>query len=244
MKKHLILCLMLAFAPMLASHADAAEPAASGAIKMVEAHINLQPFHAISTDVIGGIRFYQSDRNRIEATGPERIIRVIDVKVENGVLRITTKEKTSIKMRQGEKLSFVIYGQSLTSLSMDGVGSFKCPEGIRTDKLEIVNTGVGNIRMDDLRCSELIVKNEGVGNITLKGRAEKATYMSDGVGSIYAYDLQTRAAVVNLNGVGSVQCHSSDSAEYTNNGVGHIYYKGNPTVQRIHKNGLGAISRR
>lgn len=244
MKKHLILCLLLAFAPAFVSHADAAEPVPSAAVKMVDAHINLQPFHSISTDVLGGIRFCPSDRYRIEATGPERIIRAIDVKVENGVLRINVKKDAQIKMRQGEKLHFVIYGQSLSSLRLDGVGNFKCSDAIRTDTLEIMNTGVGNIRLEDLQCRELIVKNEGVGNITLKGRADKATYMSDGVGNIYAYDLQSRAAVVSLNGLGSVQCHSSESADYTSNGIGHIYYKGNPPVQRIHKNGLGAISRR
>ena len=250
-KKHFVAAALAALTLSLTPSLVQAEPlhvtitpssGSAPAIKMVEAHINLQPFTSISSDVVANIRFFQSDRHRIEATGPERIISAIDVKVEDGSLRITAKK--NLKMKQGEKLTLTIYGQTLNSVRLDGVGNFKCPERIKTDKMEIKNDGVGNIQIDNLHCHDLYVKNEGVGNVSLRGRTDAATYMSDGVGNIRAYDLLSRTTTVNLKGVGSVQCHASERCELTNNGVGHIYYKGNPETQRIHKNGIGAISKR
>ena len=246
MKKTLILlALVLGITPAFSEAKSSSDSEAPKVIvKMVEAHMNLAPFTAVSSDIVGNIVYVPSDRYRIEAEGPERIINNIDARVKDGVLRITTKKSTKVKMVRGEKLTLTIYGQSLQKVRLDGVGNFKCPETIDTQKMEIVNTGVGSIRMDNLLCDELIVKNEGVGNITLKGKTEKASILSDGVGSIYAYDMQSLHTTVNLNGVGSVQCHAAENCELTSNGVGHIYYKGNPAVERIHKNGVGAISKR
>lgn len=221
------------------SSAAPAESTLERSVKVVEAHINLAPFTAIHSELLTGIRYIPSDRHRIEAQGPERVISAIDVRVEKGVLHIVAKEK--LRMRRGERLNLTVYGRELSAVRLDGVGNFRCTETIKTDKLDLVNSGVGNIFFDDIQCSELVVKNEGVGNITLKGETTKATYMSDGVGSIYAYDLLSHDTTVNLNGVGSVQCHASERCEYTNNGVGNILYKGRPEVQNIHKNGVGSI---
>ena len=204
--------------------------------------MNVAPFNAIHSELLTGIRFIPSDRYRIEAQGPERIISAIDVRVKKGVLHIEANKK--MRMRRGEKLLLTVYGRELSALRLDGVGNFKCSETIKTEKLEIVNSGVGSINLEDVQCNELIVKNEGVGDITLKGETNTATYLSDGVGSIYAYDLLSHDTTVSLNGIGSVQCHASERCDYTNNGVGNILYKGRPEVQRIHKNGMGTISPR
>ena len=226
--------------------ADDAESGENGtvrhSVKIVEADMNVAPFNAIHSELLTGIRFIPSDRYRIEAQGPERIISAIDVRVKKGVLHIEANKK--MRMRRGEKLLLTVYGRELSALRLDGVGNFKCSETIKTEKLEIVNSGVGSINLEDVQCNELIVKNEGVGDITLKGETNTATYLSDGVGSIYAYDLLSHDTTVSLNGIGSVQCHASERCDYTNNGVGNILYKGRPEVQRIHKNGMGTISPR
>ena len=228
--------------PLAETPSELSESTSGRSVKVVEAHINLAPFTAVRSDVVATIRYIPSDRHRIEAQGPERIISAIEARVDKGVLHITSKGK--LRMRRGERLILTVYGRELSTVRIDGVGNFKCSETVNADRLEIVNSGVGNINFEDIQCNDLVVKNEGVGNITLKGATTTATYMSDGVGSIYAYDLLSHDTTVNLNGVGSVQCHASERCEYTNNGVGNILYKGRPEVQRIHKNGVGNISAR
>jgi len=220
-----------------------AETSSKFTVKIVEAHMNVSPFTSIHSDVVATMRYVPSDRYRIEAEGPERIISAIDVRVEKGVLRITTSKK-NLKMRRGERLSLTVYGRELKAIRLDGVGSFKCSERLEAPLLEVFNTGVGSINIDDLQCNEVVVKNEGVGTITLKGQTGKASIASDGVGSIYAYDLQSCNTIVHLNGVGSVQCHASESGEFINNGVGSILYKGRPETLSVHKNGIGSISAR
>ena len=215
---------------------------AKRSVKIVEAHMNLAPFTSIQSDVVATINYYPSDRHRIEAQGPEHVISAVNARVDNGVLRITTKNR--IRLRRGERLVLTIYGQELSAIRNDGVGNFKCSDVLKTDNMKIVNSGVGNITLENLQCDDLVVKNEGVGNITLKGETATATYTSDGVGSIYAYELLSQDTTVKLNGVGSVQCHASERCDYTSNGVGNILYKGRPEVQKIHKNGVGSISPR
>ena len=261
MKKHVlttILALSLGTTLLLASPLSPAEkvvllgkttslpvetPTSPGvSVKMVEAHIDLAPFTSVQTDVLANIRFFQSDRHRIEAEGPERVISAIEVKVEGGVLKITSKK--NYKLKGGERLTLTIYGQTLRSISQDGVGSFRCSERVETDRMEILSTGVGSVRMDDLQCNKLVVKNDGVGNINLKGKTNQADFVSEGVGTIYAYEMESQVTTVVLNGVGSVQCHASERCDLTSNGVGNIYYKGNPETERVHKNGVGSIRRR
>ena len=212
--------------------------------KGVEAYINLDKFHEIVVDFVGNIKFVQSSESRIEASGPERIIRHTNADVSDGVLNIYFDEGAQIKMRKGEKLQLTIYSPTLTRINLRGVSDLKASGTVNTPAIEILNDGVGNISFADLQCKKLTVVSNGVGNISLKGTTDSASYKSDGVGSINAYEMISKVTVVSLNGVGGVQCYASEQCDLVNNGIGNIHYKGTPAVERIQKNGIGSISRK
>ena len=210
--------------------------------KTVEATMFVNPFHGINIDMVASVRFVQGPQSRIEAQGPEHIIRLIDVQVKNDVLVMTARD--DFKLKKGEKLSLTIYSPELTSLEQNGVGSFKIDTRLETPALKIVSTGVGNICMTDLHCQELHLELDGVGSVELKGEAQKVTYKSNGVGSIDAYEMLAQVAKVDLDGVGSIHCYASQRIDCFNNGVGSIFYKGNPEVENVHKEGIGSIKKR
>lgn len=81
----------------------------------------------------------------------------------------------------------------------------------------------------------------GVGNIELAGRTEKIIITSDGVGSVEAYDMVSKVTNVQMDGVGSIHCYASERIDCTNDGVGSIFYKGNPTIEHVRKTGVGSI---
>lgn len=207
--------------------------------KNVEAHINLRPFDAIHSDVVAAIRFYQSDKSRIEAEGPERVISAINAEVRNEVLYITSKK--NLRLNRGEKITLIIYSPTLSRIQLDGVGNVTCPQSVSTKCMEIINNGVGSVKLNDLHCEELIVKSEGVGGIELQGETLKATYRSDGVGSIEADEMLSEDAEVRLSGVGSVRCHASKSINACNDGVGSIRYSGHPEQEKVRNNGVGSV---
>lgn len=210
--------------------------------KVVEAYINLNSFTELRTDVVASIKVVQSSRSRIEAQGPERIISVIDASVKEGVLHVTASK--DLRMKNGEKLSLTIYTPMLSRIYQDGVGSIRCEGSFKTQEMEIINNGVGGVKMEDLQCQLLTVSSNGVGGIDLKGSTEKAVYQSDGVGSIDAYDMISKVTEVRLDGVGSVHCHASERIDARNCGVGSIRYEGNPEQVNVHCDGVGNIRRR
>lgn len=217
---------------------SAVEPAG----KVVEAYINLDAFTELCTDVVATIKVVQSDRSRIEAQGPEHVISVIDASVKAGILHVTASK--DLRMKNGEKLSLTIYTPTLSRIRQDGVGSIRCEGSFKTQKMEIINNGVGGVKMEDLQCQLLTVSSNGVGGIDLKGATEKAVYQSDGVGSIDAYDMISKVTEVRLDGVGSVHCHASERIDARNSGVGSIRYEGNPEQVNVHCDGVGSIRRR
>lgn len=217
-------------------------PAGKTVNKVVEAYINLNSFDELRTDVVASIKVIQSDRSRIEAQGPEHVISVIDATVKEGVLHITARK--DIRMKNGEKLSLTIYTPTLSRIHQDGVGSIKCEGTFKTPKMEIINNGVGSVKMEDLQCKLLTVTSNGVGGIELTGDTEKAVFQSDGVGSIDAYDMRSKVTEVRLDGVGSVHCHASERIDARNSGVGSIRYEGDPEQVNVHCDGVGSIRKK
>lgn len=210
--------------------------------KVVEAYINLDSFDEIRTDVVATINVIQSNRSRIEAKGPERIISVIDATVKEGVLRITTNK--DLRMKKGKTLTLTVFTPTLCRLHQDGVGSIRCEGSFDTETMEIINDGVGSVKMNDLNCDLLTVKCNGVGGIDLRGATKKAVYLSDGVGSIDAYEMQSEVTEVKLDGVGSIHCHASKRIDARNTGVGSIRFDGNPEQVNVQSEGVGSIRRR
>lgn len=247
--KRLLLTLMaiLALGSLEASAAKLTVASASdnpAVRKDVEAYMNVEKFHDVVIDFVASVKFVQSDSSRVEAVGPERIIRRTNCEVKDGVLKIFFEKGEDIKMRRGEKMQLIIYSPTISRICLQGVGNLKAPGTIKTQSLEIVNDGVGNIVFDDLQCQKVTVICNGVGNISLKGNTESAVYKSDGVGTIKCYEMISKSTTVSLSGVGGVECFASESCELVNEGIGSISYKGNPEVENIKKSGIGKISRR
>lgn len=210
--------------------------------KIVEAYINLDSFDGISNDLVASIVVIQDDCSRIEAEGPERIISVIDASVQEGVLRITSTK--DLRMKNRERLTLTVYTPTLCRIHQLGVGSIRCEGYFETPTMEIINDGVGSVKISDLHCDLLTVTSNGVGGIDLKGTTRKAIYTSDGVGSIEAYEMLSELTEVSLNGVGSIHCHASQRIDARNSGVGSIRYSGKPRKVNVHSDGIGSIRRR
>lgn len=233
------MCCLNASAKTLTITSEPAENAAATDKKMVEAYMKVEPFETITIDLVLSVRFVQADKYCVEAQGTERLIKAIDIKVKDGQMTITSDKH--YKINRGEKLTLTIYSPTLSRIVLNGVGNVRIPDKLETKVMEVVNNGVGNIRFYDLQCDELIVKSTGVGNIELAGCADKVIITSNGVGSVEAYDMLSKVTNVQLDGVGSIHCYASERIDCTNDGVGSVFYKGNPTIEHVRKTGVGSI---
>ncbi|HQV52516.1 MAG: DUF2807 domain-containing protein [Flavobacteriales bacterium] len=88
--------------------------------------------------------------------------------------------------------------------------------------------------------NELHVRHNGVGKLDLSGSAAHLDLEHDGVGSVNAFNFPVQTCHAGQSGVGSVKVTVSDLLEGHLNGVGNIYYRGQPEVN-ISDSGVGNV---
>lgn len=206
------------------------------------AHMELPEFNAVYCDVVANITIEQGDEYLIEARGPEHLVLLIEPEVSKGMLRIKASKEYKVKKNNGVTIRIVT--PTVDMVYNEGVGNIYLKGTFETQMMTVTNEGVGNITFDNLQCEILQVMNEGVGNIVLAGKATKrAVFKSDGVGNIEAYNVEVPDLTANLNGVGNIECHVTERFTCQANGVGSIYYKGDPKHTNIRNSGIGKVRR-
>lgn len=199
-------------------------------------------FTSIESSVFANINIKQSSTVSVRAEGSEKLLDLLDVRMDKDKLILTMKDSHQKKNKGNiEKLHIYISTPSLTHLDMDGVGNIELEGTFTTPELTIDSEGVGNLRAEKLEAGSIYVTSEGVGNITLRGKADKVEIKSEGVGNINTSELTTRSAVVTSKGIGNVSCHASEHLEIRSEGIGNVTYYGNPADKKLNKDGLGKI---
>lgn len=247
MKKALMtacLCgsMLVAAMPLSASATDTSN-AVPERSRGVVAHMELPEFNAVYCDVVANITIEQGDEYLIEARGPEHLVLLIEPEVNsNGVLTVKATKEYKVKKNNGVTIRIVT--PTVDMVYNEGVGNIYLKGTFETQMMTVTNEGVGNITFDNLQCEILQVMNEGVGNIVLAGKATKrAVFKSDGVGNIEAYNVEVPDLTANLNGVGNIECYVTERFTCQANGVGSIYYKGDPKHTNIRNSGIGKVRR-
>ena len=206
----------------------------------VIARMDLPAFSGIYCDIVANITIEKGDKYQIEAQGPEHIIQLIEPEIEKegGTLSIKAKKEYKVKK---ESIIIRIVTPELSLIYNEGVGDIRTMGAFKTQMMTITNEGVGNITIENMECERMQVLNEGVVNINLTGKAKHGVFKSEGVGSINAYDFEVSNLSTELDGVGGIKCHVTERFTCKANGVGSIYYKGNPKQTNINSSGIGKI---
>ena len=224
-----------------ATSESAATPESS---RGIVAHMMLPEFTTIYSEIVANITIELGDEYLIEARGPEHIIRLIEPEVSKGGT-LTIKSTKEYKIKGNNGVTIRIVTPTLDHVYNNGVGNIHAKGTVKAQMMTVTNEGVGNVTFDDLHCEILQVVNEGVGNINLAGEATKrAVFKSEGVGSINAYNLITPDLTAELEGVGSIECHATERFTCKADGVGSIYYTGNPKQTNISNEGIGKVRRK
>lgn len=207
----------------------------------VIAHMKQEKFSTVYSEVLANITIEQGSEYLIEARGPEHIIRLIEPEVSKGGT-LTIKSTKEYKVKKNSGVTIRIVTPTLDHVYNNGVGNMHVKGTVKAPMMTVTNEGVGNVTFDDLHCEILQIINEGVGDINLTGEATKrAVFKSEGVGSINAYSLITPDLTAELEGVGSIECHATERFTCKAEGVGSIYYKGNPKHTNISNGGIGKV---
>lgn len=212
--------------------------------KYITRNYKVKEFSKIDISTVGNAFYTQSTdgTTSLEIYGPESIIDLMQVNIENGTLTLSMKKKKMIKNAKNLKIN--IKSPNLHKLAFRGVGNVNLDTHIKTTSLTIDQQGVGDIEIKSLECKELNVSSEGVGNTNVTGTAETATLSARGVGNIEATRLLAKHVTASSEGVGNVSCYATHSINARAQGIGNIEYKGNPEETTVSKSGIGSVRKK
>ena len=188
---------------------------------VVTKEYKLKPFEKVHMRCVGAVELIQDEKKSgtVELTAPENYIELYKFENNGNELEIDfAKQHINIHTRN---VKIKVYTNDLLALK---------------------NSGASSIRMDSLDTDRIEIINSGVGSIAISGLADNVTLQNSGVGSINAENLKALNVKANVSGVGSITCYASEKIEGKVSGVGSLKYAGNPKHKDNKRTGVGSIS--
>ena len=197
-------------------------------------------FSKIDIDGVFNVILDQGSKEAVRIEADENLVELIEVKVSGNTLFVDLIDNASIG--KSTKLNVFITLVNINELSVNGVGDVSVKNPLVLDKLELDNSGVGDVNLV-LDCNKLDVENSSVGDITLSGRATNFNLINSGVGAVLALELDSKNTEIDISGVGDVKVNATHSIDIETSGVGDVEYSGNPKTQNIEDNAVGDVEK-
>lgn len=159
----------------------------------------------------------------LEVEGRETFLHRLESEVRDGTLHIKSSRKDWVAIGTSPRITIRVGVPTLKDLTLQGGNDVR---------LSGFNGGSTSVRM------------EGAVNMRGTGHLDELKIFMAGAGHADMSELTASAADVTVAGVGSVIVHPQETFNATMNGVGAIFYTGNPRQVNTRMNGLGTIGHR
>lgn len=188
----------------------------------------LNNFSSIEASGALNIVVKQEANFAIKVEGDENLLQYIVTTVNNGVLKVRTKE--GINLHSNHDIIVYVSAPKFTEINLSGSGNIVSENTLESDKLSFEMSGSGNI---DVRVNTTDVRGSlsGSGNMALSGTATNFTATVAGSGNIRCYGLNTETTKINIAGNGDAEVYASKLLKADVAGSGDIRYKGSAEVQ-------------
>jgi hypothetical protein len=175
----------------------------------------------------------------ITLNGYKNLLSHIRSEVKNNMLYIKTEKR--LKMSTDRDIRLTLTMPSLSYFKIAGSGDANIVGDIKTDKLELVISGAGDLQLGRIYANNLIVNLSGVGDLSFKGgNVSNAEYRVSGAGEIDADKLISDNVKASVSGVGDIAVNAAANLDARINGAGNISYTGHPAItKRI--SGIGHV---
>jgi len=218
---------------------------------------NVSDFKGI--DVAGGfdVTLVQGNTESVTLTAQENLFDYFTVKVENGTLRIYTRNNIMSTREMKARISF----KNINNLKVSGGGDVNSETPINAEALDVYVSGGGDLR-SVVNSSELKCHISGGGDAELEGKT-KAYYLEvsgggdlkskvnassiecriGGGGDLYLRnDDKTSEAAIDINGGGDMDVKiNADKLKCSISGGGDALLSGQASDFEIHINGGGDV---
>ncbi len=160
-----------------------------------------------------------SNVQSVNVASDDNIVPLIETKVVNGRLIVSTKPNTSFTATNGVTVTVAI--KSLK---------------------QVIVSGSGNLQVARMSGPELAIDLAGSGHVTAEGTVDHLSISLPGSGNILCNQLKAHTADVTLQGSGTITLFADQSLNATLLGSGTIRYEGNPAQVTKNVTGSGDIT--
>lgn len=177
------------------------------------------------------ITLIQDSVNFIELTGGKNVLPKIMTDVKEGVLYIENTNKCAPVRSFKREIKLDIHVVDLKTIHNEGVGNISSSGALTFPKLTLeVFNGIGNISLELSTNSFETYIHSGAIDLTVSGISNEVYIYNAGLGYLFCKELQTSTMHLNHNSTGDAEVFSDYSLIIENDGIGDVYYFGNPTL--------------
>ena len=161
------------------------------------------------------------------AEGDTGLLERLDVRVENGVLRIGQKKgKWSFGWSKDHgAITVHVTAPSLRGAEVAGSGDMKI-DTVQADEFAASIAGSGELEVGSLRAKSTSFSIAGSGGVSAAGAAETADFSIAGSGDVRAGGLEVKRAKVSIAGSGNVEAKAMETADISIMGSGDAVIAG------------------
>jgi hypothetical protein len=189
----------------------------------------IDSFDSIEISTDASLTYTQGISQQLHIEAEDNLIDMIETKVENGVLKVYTKNNGCL--RSTRPIRIAVSSQDMKKISILGSGKVTSTNTIQSDHLDLVLIGSGEIDVGS-QTNSIKIEIPGSGTIRLGGNTTEMDASILGSGSLKAYDLNADFAKVDITGSGKAEVFVIKELNATIMGSGSIDYKGNATVSK------------
>jgi len=177
----------------------------------------------------------------VSAEGDQRTLDRLEIKVENGELRIGSKKRNGWFSGENRSRGVTIRVTlpKLAAASIAGSGDMRIDK-VEGDRFGGEIAGSGDMEIAALKVGAADFSIAGSGGVTARGSAESSSISIAGSGDVDTAGLTARTAKISVMGSGNVSANVSESADVSVMGSGDVEMSGAGRCT-VHKMGSGDV---
>ncbi|MGD9978861.1 MAG: head GIN domain-containing protein [Bacteroidales bacterium] len=193
--------------------------------------VDAKGFSGVENSISANVNVFQAAEYKVEVIAPQDVIDALKIYVEDGTLRLKTKNRVNWS-NSWEKIVVNVWSPNFSHLALNGSGDIIAKTPITAKEFSIKINGSGDVKIESLEASSLVVKSNGSGDVLLGGKnvLDSAEYSVNGSGDIDAMQLSCKKVDANVTGSGDIDVWATEAFNAKIVGSGDIELKGNPTI--------------
>lgn len=194
----------------------------------------LQPFSVINIKDNFQISVIQDTVNFVELTGGKNVLPKALTEVKEGVLYLENLNTCATVRSFKRDIRLKIHVRDLKTIHNEGVGNITSEGWLKFPNLtvEVVN-GIGDINLSLDVSSFSVYIHSGAIDLKILGKSDEVYIYNAGLGYLFCEGLITSKMHLNHNSTGDAKVFSNSYFNLENDGIGGVYYYGNPSEVNV-----------